>query len=580
MKTKVYIYFFTLLIFSQVIDAKGLVPSSAYPGRLEHRMDKPKIPKSVLRQPVKTIKPIAQAEEVGKILLTLQSVSIEGGTVYEETELLPLYAELLGKEKTLSDVLLIADKITNFYRNDGYILAQAIIPADQELDPSAANLKVTVLEGYIDRVVYEDVAYETGEKGTLINDYLKQIPTSCKNEKTTYKKGERCPIHRDILERYLLLAQDLPGVNVETVLMPGDSAASANLYVTITEKLIGAYVAVDNRGTQFAGPTQVRVGAKINSLFNVYTQSDFEFLGAENGGVLLGKFNESIPIFDDGLLFNLSAVYSAGSLGGELEPLEIESSNLTVYSGIDYPIIRSRAVNLNFYTGFTYRNQSSDSLGVAVTRDKLAVFNFGLSYDVADGLAGGGVSLVDFKLKQGTGWFEDKPVGHELASVENGTPNFTTFNLHLSRLQKIYDDVFLLIEGSGQFAFNSLLVSEQFGYGGEQYGRGYDPSELLGDHGLAAKVELQYSPDLPISYPKNLQLYTFYDVGRVWYKSPLCGCIQALPTESASSAGTGFRINAFDWLSGNAEFAFPLDHIVSAEGNSDWRFFFRIAARY
>jgi len=558
---------------------RGLVPTTANPGRIEKLLDKPRIPKSKPPKPVKRIKPVSVANS-DKVSLVLNSVRIEGGTVYDESELAVLYTELLGQESSLSDVLSLAEKITNFYRNDGYILAQAIIPADQELDPEGANLKVIILEGYIDRIVYEDVGYETGESGTLINNYLKKIPTTCKDENKVYTEGVRCPIHKDVLERYLLLSQGLPGVNIETVLMPGDSPASANLYVTITEKLVDAYLSVDNRGTQFVGPTQVWLGTKINSLFNAYTQSDFEFLGAENGEVLLGKFSESLPLFDEGAFLKLSAVYSAGKLGGALKPLEIESSNVTIHSGIDYPIIRSRATNLSLYGGFTYRSQSSDSLGEAVTRDKLAVFDIGLSYDVADGLGGGGVSLVDFKLKQGTGWFETGSVGHELASVENGNPNFTTLNLHLSRLQRIYDGLFFLVEGSGQFAFNPLLVSEQFGYGGEQYGRGYDPSELLGDHGLAAKVELQYSPDLPIELPKSIQFYGFYDVGRVWYKHPLCGCIQALPTESASSAGTGFRLNAFDWLSGNAEFSFPLDHIVAAEENSDWRFFFRVTARY
>lgn len=34
----------------------------------------------------------------------------------------------------------------------------------------------------------------------------------------------------------------------------------------------------------------------------------------------------------------------------------------------------------------------------------------------------------------------------------------------------------------------SLLSPKQFGVGGSQFGRGYDPSEITGDSGVAGKV--------------------------------------------------------------------------------------------
>ena len=46
---------------------------------------------------------------------------------------------------------------------------------------------------------------------------------------------------------------------------------------------------------------------------------------------------------------------------------------------------------------------------------------------------------------------------------------------------------------SGQWASGPLYSSEEFGYGGKNFGRAYDQSELTGDHGVAASVEVDYA---------------------------------------------------------------------------------------
>ena len=50
--------------------------------------------------------------------------------------------------------------------------------------------------------------------------------------------------------------------------------------------------------------------------------------------------------------------------------------------------------------------------------------------------------------------------------------------------------------------------------------------------------------------------------------------------ESLSSAGIGVRFSLSAWISGSLEIAKPLEEQVSAEEDSDFRFFAKLIVRY
>jgi len=120
-----------------------------------------------------------------------------------------------------------------------------------------------------------------------------------------------------------------------------------------------------------------------------------------------------------------------------------------------------------------------------------------------------------------------------------------------------------------------LLSSELFAFGGEPFGRGYDPSELVGDHGAAGKLELRYAGQFALGQPMSYQAYGFYDIGRVWSRTPG----QEAGDQSAASAGIGARIVFGPSFNGFIEFARPLTRPVAAEGAKDARIYAGISAR-
>ena len=204
-----------------------------------------------------------------------------------------------------------------------------------------------------------------------------------------------------------------------------------------------------------------------------------------------------------------------------------------------------------------------------------------MTHDFADGLLGGAINLFDVRASRGINGLGSSNPDSTLLSRQGAALDFSKVNVTLSRLQQLAStSVSLLIEATGQFAADRMVVSEQFGFGGERFGRAYDPSELLGDSGAAVRGELQFTPVSSSSSITGLQLYLFSDYGYIWNR-PECGCGSPEASQaSASSAGGGVRTNVTSHISGYLEAAEPLNRIVQAQGNKNPRVFASITVRY
>jgi hemolysin activation/secretion protein len=130
----------------------------------------------------------------------------------------------------------------------------------------------------------------------------------------------------------------------------------------------------------------------------------------------------------------------------------------------------------------------------------------------------------------------------------------------------------------GQYAFNTVYAAEGFSLGGAKVGRGYDPSELIGDDGLAAASELRYDDTIAgIPLLSSYQAYAFYDVGQVWNHDPaLLG-----PSHALSSAGVGIRLISNDGYTAGFEVAQPLTRQPSDEtGHKPTMFYVDLSVRF
>src|SRR5262249_55497634 len=131
----------------------------------------------------------------------LNALELAGITVYRPDELRPLYQLLIGTEVSLEQVFKLAAAITLRYRPDGYILSQAIVPAQEIGD---GRVRLAVVEGFISRYSFAD---QPPVSAAPIGRYAERI------------LAER-PLTAATLERYLLLMNDLSGVEARVTLAP------------------------------------------------------------------------------------------------------------------------------------------------------------------------------------------------------------------------------------------------------------------------------------------------------------------------------------------------------------------------
>lgn len=533
-----------------------IVPQ-ADPNQIERRFE-PRPRATIPSTPIVTPAPAPEARQMDpSIRLVLKQIDVKGNTLYSDEEMRALYADKIGKDISLSEVQAIANAITVKYRTDGYVLSQAVLPA-QKIDDGRVTIQV--VEGFVQNVVVEG---ETAKR-KLVEQYANHIRT----------EG---PLNIKTLERYLLLANDLPGVSARAVLRPSTTTTgAADVIVTVEEDKFEGSFSVDNRGTDFLGPVQFTTVLTGNNLAGIYDGTTFRnVLTSDPSELQFYDVRHEEQIGTDGTKFLGIASYSHSEPGSTLDQFDVKGESLAFSLGGSHPFIRSRNENLTVRSNIDYRNTTTDFAGFELSDDKIRALRVGVEYDRAD--AWNGVNLISFEVGQGLPIFGATDAGINRSRTD-GVDDFTKFNIDLSRLHTINDAWSVLASATGQYSLDPLLSAEEFSLGGANFGQAYDPSELTGDHGAAARIELRYGDITSFDYFNSYQLYTYYDIGAVWQKTSAVNTTSN--RQSLSDAGVGVRFNITNYVSADTQLAVPLTRDVATNGNDSPNVFFRLTARF
>lgn len=560
--------------FAQKSEAASLPAqqgAAVNPGRVQEQIQTPDFMKqgtSPLEvRPGKTENAPAGSE---KIHFVLRGVELTGVTTYDQAQLEPVYAPEIGHTISLADLYDIANRLTQKFRNDGFILTQVVVPP-QSIEKSGSVVKLRVVEGFVDSVSVklEDGARAEGASAMrLINDMANRIHT-----------GQAVNI-RD-LERNLLLINDLPGVTARGVLSPSTAhSGGADLTVLVSRKMYDATLGVDNYGTRYLGPTQYSAAGALNSVLGQNERISLQAVAAPlfNGGpelaYIAGGYTQ--PLMANGLRLDLGYSYTNTDPGYRLRQFDVNGQSNFFSADLFYPVIRSRATNLYTTGTFDLRDVKTTN-NIDVDRiDHIRALRGDIRLEHLDTIFGAGLNVADFQVSQGIDIFGASSKSNPNKSRAIGDPTFTKFNLELQRLQRLTGRVNLLIGAKGQLSDAALLTAEQFGVGGMGFGRGYDPSEIVGDSGYSTKAELQWNVPGNYGFTHDNQLFSFWDFGQVWNRST----ISQFRTESEASVGFGLRSKLFKATSADFTFAQPLTRRVATEDDTDPRYFFSITQKF
>lgn len=532
------------------------VPQSAEPGQVQKRLTAPAAPR---REPAPFARPVPEAEpRVGDTAAraVLTAVAIEGATVYEAEDLAALYEPYLAREIGLADIGAIVAAVTARYRADGYVLSRAVAPA-QALE--LGILRIRVIEGYVERVTF--AGSSPGRPGLL----------AAWADKITAVR----PITAEALERYVLLIDDLPGVSADAALRRIDAKTGAyELILTLDHDPIDAFLYADNRGTRPIGPWQAAAGVSLNSALAMLERTRLTLFTVPDSPEELRfvELRHSQRVGTEGTTVVLAGSLSRIDAGAGLAGLAVESSGLSLSAGVEHPLVRARERSLYLTARFDYLDLDQDMQASRLFDDRLRVLRLGLRAAFADRFKG--VNFVDLAASRGLDALGASPAGAADLSRLDGRSDFTKIAVEATRRQSLGEGWTLQVAVAGQKSADALLSAEEFALGGGRFGRAYDPSEITGDDGVAASIELQVGRRSETGVLRSWQLYGFYDAGRVWDG----GQAGASDGESLTSAGIGVRADLFGRLSGSLEVAKPITRDVAAEGDRDARLFVSLTA--
>ena len=535
------------------------VPNSARPNEIERQNRIRDVQPSVGGAPLITLPAQPTKPVAGNVKFKLNGVKLEGSTVYGEAELSKIYADKIGSTITLGDLNAIADSITSYYRNHGYILSRAVVP------PQKANggiVTIRVVEGFVSAVKVQGDRADDAQ----IQAYAEKIRTSK-------------PLDAAKLERYLLLMDDLPGVTARAVLTPSATTPDASeVVITVTRKRFEFGAAVDNRAGRYFDYGQASVTAGVNDLLNMNDQTQVRVANSivSPRRLQFVEIRHEEPVGNEGTIIVGSASHVLTIPGYTLAPLDLKSTGDTFSLGVSHPLLRSRQSNWFINSDFVTRNIEANTFAGNFYYDKTRVLSIGSSYDFVDSTSA--INRIEAHASKG---LDIDTSDSKFHSRSNGDVSFLKFTSKASRIQPISGPWSVYGAVAGQYSNDPLYASEEFALGGSEFGSAYDSAELTGDSGVAARAEIQFNQSRAgETFLPQYQLYTFYDGGKVWNNHALAGLENSSAT--LSSAGIGTRFNLVDAVSGSLEGAIPIGHNIAAYGQDggEPRVYFNLQYRY
>lgn len=234
------------------------------------------------------------------------------------------------------------------YRDKGYV-ATVSIPR-QEIDGGVVTLKVVESK-------YAGASIDGSSTGRINSELI-----LARVEKAM---GIEPAVNVNVLDRALLLINDLPGASVQGGLSAGNSEGETQVVLKSNDKpLITGAFNTDNYGALTTGPERYLLDAALNSPTGRGEQYSLGLLATN--GVRYGRVGASFPIGLDGARIGVNSSYMDYSvIAGAAVASNIHGTSGSLGLDLSYPVIRSQQANLFLtggVTGKTFENFSGAQL--------------------------------------------------------------------------------------------------------------------------------------------------------------------------------------------------------------------------
>lgn len=489
-------------------------------------------------------------------------------------------AALVGKKVSVATIFAEVRDLEGAFGAAGHVLVRVVVPEQRLTD--GGTLTLAIIDGFIADLDLSAVPSRlVGRVRSLLTPLV----------------GQRGITLGDI-ERKLLIAADVPGLQLQSTLREGKVEEATTLIITATSRPVSGSLSVDNTLSDPLGRYTVSLGLNLNGWLGLGEQVYLRVNGLPNldkGSSFLDPTPRNralaagivVPIGDDGLTANFEATDARAAPRPSTLNIGFASKFERLAWRLRYPVVRRRSLTLATQIGFDVQEERirlRPPIDQPVSRDSMRIVR--LTGDVDAALPGDGRAYSSLSASFGINGLGARSARDAAA---NGVPlsrqgadsSFQLVSIAAAVQQPLASYLALNVRAEAQLGFGQALVNaEQIGIAGPNTLSAFPNGALQGDDGYVVRSEAQF----PLARGGNTLLgvvvpYVFGAQGAVRLQQPTA--VERRVT-SADSFGAGARFiiaqrRSLANLAMNFEYA--TGHREGESGLSD-RFTFAVQAQF
>ena len=420
-------------------------------------------------------------EEAGEeISFALQQVIWNPSEILTKEQIQAVTVSYIGKQVTLKDLREMADKITNLYRDKGYMTCGAVLPPQRIHD---GVVEIRLIEG------------KTGKVNLTGNRYTK---TDFIMNRIGLKPGEIANTEK--LNRDLRWFQGTNDIQLRVVMKPGAEEGTTDYDIRAFEpqnQSVTLYT--DNDGYETSGRWRAGIFYNMKSVSRHRDSLRAHFIGSR--GTKAWSLGYSVPISRKGMRLELD--YSGNRtkvVKGELEPLGVEG--------------RSNSFSVTWRAPFRVTERSRHEAGLQYVHQTTKTdFDHGAVPYVDDRIQRV-IPYVSFTHygKDSVFYHKHSFVVARRRDIEGDSDTAKLYRISSFWQKRNTNGQFWQARLDGQLgSSDSLAASDRFFIGGVNSVRGYEEGFIGGSRGLSAGLEYH----IPVDKEKRFFVYPFFDWGVV-----------------------------------------------------------------
>ncbi len=483
---------FIVVLMNQIFVCLVFVVIFFYQDKILGACEKPKYQRDLLEVKEKCF--LSEAPLIKEVIL-------EGNSQFLTEELKLITAQFLKQPANLSNLHQIAQAVSQFYWDKGFLTSDAYPLPEQDISQGVVIIKI--IEGELETI---EITNSSGEiiENSLIKDFLSEragFPLNVNN----------------LLEGLKLLKTQHNVTKIESELTDGTLPQFSNFKLNIEQgNQFQFQVQGDNYGAFNSGQEQGNLQFIAQDLSGKGDKLAVNGILSEGSEQALIDYEIPLCLID---CLSLQFHYEIGNsevIRQPLETFDIKGEYQKAFLKIRQPIIKSSQTDLEVDLEMGWQRSETFVLGR----------RFSFSPQTTDGI------YDIYTMRIGTIWGKRWTTGAlinrgELTvgadSLSETSDPFILFRLQSNWIEKLNDNLLFSLFGSLQLSPSSLgqnfgvLPSEQFPIGGFSTVPGYDLNLRRGDNGVNIKADFRQKV-LSSSSWGSITLNPYVAFGYVWNK--------------------------------------------------------------